>query len=215
VSSNKTIFVNISIIRGGVMNKKGLVIGVVLLSLVAVSFNVIASSGGVPFGVNKDEKKATPKAGAPAKKIKDTGNLQGATGAPIQIDRSLIARKRKEIDNTEWGVELIPITGKGNRKEDKIIFTNRRVLLKSLDKQGFIPTNFSLNINQSKKLVWETMQKNGEDIVFFKGEVSSDYTKMTGVISFQELRGNRDYSFISTSMKEIVPEDPELGAVKQ
>jgi hypothetical protein len=200
------------------MKKKGLVVGTVLLGLVVISSNAIASSGGVPFGIKKDEQKAAPKAGRPVKKGKDAGNLQGksdATPAPIQIDRSLIARKRKEIDNTEWEVQLIPITGKGSRKEDKIIFTNKRVLLKSLDKKGFAPTNFSLNIDQSKKIVWETMQKNEDDIVFFKGEISPDYTKMTGVISFQELRGNRDYSFISTSMKEVVPEDPELGVVKQ
>ncbi len=196
------------------MKKREFVAGIILLSLTVISFNAIASSGGVPFGVKKEEqKKAAPRppvsAGKPAKEQKTTVEVAPkAVKAPlqVQVDRSLIARKRKEINNTEWEIELIPITGKGKRKEDKIIFSNRKVILKSLAKRGFTPTNFSLNIRSNKKLVWETMQKNDDDIVFFKGEILPDYTKMTGVISFQELRGNKDYSFISSIMREIEPD---------
>jgi len=184
------------------------------IMMVVLVFKAEASSGGAPLW----EKKAKPQQGKTTAVSPSTvpaaakpGSSAVAPAAPtpedIRRQRAIINMRRRQIDNTEWEIELIPMSGKGRNKKDVIRFSDRKVILKSLAKEGFTPTNFSLSLRSNKKLVWETMQKKDADIVFFKGEFSSELDSMTGVISFQRLRGTQDFSFRSTAKREVVPEE--------
>ncbi len=98
---------------------------------------------------------------------------------------------------------IVPLSGKGKSVEDVVVFSEGKVSTKGLISEGFVPTNYSLNIKDDGKLIWETMQTQGEEMVFFKGEVTPELDKMSGVVSFQKLEGPQNYSFSSSEKREI------------
>ncbi len=181
--------------------------------------SVLASSGGVPMDWlgKKQAPKETPQGQvkpAPVQKAviqqPSPGKGPSSTAIPEEVrkQRLLVGRKRKLLNDTEWEVSLIPLDGKGRKKKDLIVFFESKVSTKSLIEQDYQPTNYSVTLKDDDKVVWETMQtgKDGE-VVFFKGEVTPEFDKMSGVVSFQKLEGTENYSFISTSVEKVVVEE--------
>ena len=121
----------------------------------------------------------------------------------LERKRALVAKKKEALNNTEWEVVMNPLSGKGKKIEDTIIFYEGKVRLKELNEQGFPATNYTLTLQEDNKVVWETMQTADKEVVFFRGEVSANMDNMNGIVSFQRLEGNQDYNFASIKKRQI------------
>ena len=145
--------------------------------------------------------------------VKPAEEQKAAAPAPAPVQqaakkadkvRLLRKQKRQQLNNTSWAVDVVPITG-GKQKSDILIFKDKRFSSEKYSKQGFQPTNYTLNVKEKGRTVWETMQT-GEDgrVVFWRGELPEDMTDMRGVLSVQESPGSaEDFSFRSREKKVI------------
>jgi hypothetical protein len=122
--------------------------------------------------------------------------------------RALIDQKRKEMNNTEWTIELSKLTGKGKKETDAVTFKANQVSISGYGKRGFQATNYSLSIQGDGTFVWETMQSSEKSgLAFWRGEISADMQTMRGVLSHQISDKNKEeYSFVSTALKNIPAE---------
>lgn len=123
----------------------------------------------------------------------------------------MVAEKRRRLNNTEWQVELRPLSGSSSPKDkkeaDALLFKDNQVSIVGFEKKNFPPTNFTLSVQDDGIIVWETMQtseKNG--IAFWRGEMDGDMQRMQGILSYHlDEKTIRDYSFVSVSKGTIVP----------
>ena len=118
-----------------------------------------------------------------------------------RLKRELVERKRKEIDNRQWSIRLVPLSGKGKQSVDTVVFEDGTVEFKEFGKKGFPATNFSLKIQEDNVAVWETMQTSEKSgVAFWRGEISPDLETMRGVLSHKiDEKTKEDYSFVSVA----------------
>lgn len=138
----------------------------------------------------------------PAKAVsKDDKAKQEAAAAKRQLEE----KKRKEIANTEWQIELTPLTGKGKKEAETVIFKDNQVGFSAYGKKGFSPTNFTLSVQEDGLVVWETMQTSEKaGIAFWRGEMPDAQT-MRGIFSYHpDDKTTLDYSFVSTGKKSTL-----------
>jgi hypothetical protein len=197
--------------------KKVMAVFVVAMLTFGFAVETRASSGGIPieFPPKKQEKKpsgtvkpqkAQPQSSVSRQKPATTTPVAQPVPDDLKRRRALLERKRGLLNNTEWDVAMNPLSGKGKTLKDIIVFSEGKVLARSLLEEGFTPTNYSLHLKDTGAVVWETMQTKGEEVVFFKGELPANMDTMNGVISFQRLEGPQNYSFSSTEKKALTPE---------
>jgi len=178
----------------------------VFVVFAGISVNSWASSGGIPIIKEEEPKKSQPQpkpqpqAKPKTKAVAPTISKEEL--AALRKRSALIAKKKEVLNNTEWDIEMFPLSGKGKSLKDVIVFAENKVSAKSLEDRGFLPTNYTLSITEEGKLIWETMQSKDDEIVFFRGEISPGLESMSGVVSFQKLEGSQDYSFRSTAKKK-------------
>jgi hypothetical protein len=136
---------------------------------------------------------AQPKAVAKEDKAK-----QEAATAKKQLEE----RKRKDLSNSEWTIELTPLNGKGKKEAETITFKDNQVNFVSYGKKGFPATNFTLSVQDDGMVIWETMQTSDKaGIAFWRGEMP-DSQSMRGIFSYHpDAKTTLDYSFISTGKK--------------
>lgn len=143
-------------------------------------------------------KKAQPAAPAAQK-------LDKALEKELKDKRALVAQKMTLLNNTEWQIELSPLSGKGKKETDVVTFKNNQVSLANFGKKGFPATNITLTVQPDGSLIWETMQtseKNG--ICFWRGEIDKGVTAMRGVLSHKiDEKTKQDYSITSTSRRTL------------
>lgn len=122
--------------------------------------------------------------------------------AKLDAKKQLVEKKRKEIDNTEWQIEMTPLSGKGKKEGDTLLFKAGQVSLSGYAKKGFAPTNFTLSVQDDGMVVWETMQTSEKSgIAFWRGEMA-DSQVMRGIFSYHpDDKTTIDYSFISVGKK--------------
>jgi hypothetical protein len=144
----------------------------------------------------------------PAEKKPDEKALEEARRAR----RALVDKKRKEMDNMQWEVDMVLVSGKGKKEADTIIFKEGQVSSANFSKKGFKPSNYSVNVQTDNTVVWETMQnseKNG--VAFWRGEMNENMDTMRGIISHRiDEKRKDDHSFLSVSKKPIAL-SPEAG----
>jgi hypothetical protein len=122
-----------------------------------------------------------------------------ATVSPDQEkQRTLREQKRAQLNNTQWSAELLAMSGEGKKHKDVLIFKDNHFSSEAYVKQGFAATNYTVSVQEDGSLVWETMQTAADgQLVFWRGEVSSDMKSMRGVVSKQKAGGeSEDYSFV-------------------
>ena len=190
---------------------------------------VFASSGTVPpAGLKKPSTKAEAKTQAPKSQPVETttvtkkvsqkkANVSSVTITQKKVStavsaktvdkellrkRRIIKQKRAALNNSKWNIEVLPLKG-GEKTKDIAIFKDNKIGIESLLNKGFSYTNYTLTIKNNGTLVWETMQTKGSEVVFMRGEVASDITRMHGIISFPKGGSSDDYSFKSVS-KQII-----------
>jgi hypothetical protein len=186
--------------------KKGLVMTVVL------SFMFIYMSDAQAWFGNKqktDDSAAQVKAAdvkaAPVAKKAPEKTVDKAKEAANKNQKALAEKKRGELNNTEWLIELSPLSGGGKKDRETVSFKNNQVSFMNFGKKGFPTTNYTLTVQDESQVVWETMQTSEKTgVCFWRGEMSSDMQGMRGVLSHQiDAKTKVDYSFVSVSKKGI------------
>jgi hypothetical protein len=147
--------------------------------------------------------KGTPGAGAPAAKKPAVADKAKADAA--QAKKEMLAKKRQELNNTEWEIQLNPVSGKGKKETDRAVFQNNEVAFINFSKKGFAKSSYALSVQQDGTLVWETMQTSEKSgINFWRGEVSPDLQSMRGFMNHQiDDKSREEFSFFSTSKKNL------------
>jgi len=107
---------------------------------------------------------------------------------------------KKEMNDTKWEI-VIKRSGAeedGYPMTDTLIFEGRKFRSEKQEERGYVPTNCSIRVEDDGTIIWETMQsKDGEDVVFWRGERSGDTLK--GIISRKNEKGATiGYTFSST-----------------
>ena len=129
-----------------------------------------------------------------------------AREATFKAKMEQVAKVKQELNNTEWVIELTPMSGKGKKETDSVIFRDNKISLPGYQKKGFATTNYSVNF-QNDLTVWETMQTSEKaGVTFLRGELDQKMTTMRGVLSHKIDEGNtEDFSYVSTGKKAVGP----------
>jgi len=178
-----------------------------IMILLALGF-IVVNSGSVFaewFAKGQPEKSAAPqKAAAPQVLSKKQNNK-------IQ---DMIAKKKLEINGTEWAIETKPMSGKGKVEKDVLSFMDSKVSSKNMGVKGFAATNFSMRLlEDNETYTWETMQiSEKEGTAFWRGDISTDGV-MRGVVSIRDKKNKvSDFNFHSLSSTKIAAEPPQAAA---
>jgi len=100
------------------------------------------------------------------------------------------------LNNTEWQIRLMP-AGEGSEVGDTLTFKDGKLISARFDYLGFSPSNCSMAVESSGKVIWETMQTTSEGTASWHGEIEQG--KMRGIVSLrQEGKPTQDFSFSST-----------------
>lgn len=130
----------------------------------------------------------------------------------------------QKLNFTEWEVTLTPSFSFDKQRspleKDVLEFGRNNVTSKNLEALGFPRSNYSLRVQSSGSVIWETM-KTREDgvIVFLRGEVTPDFTGMGGTITIpvqteKNISEAKPFSFSSISKKALEISEEELKAVQ-
>lgn len=123
----------------------------------------------------------------------------------LKVKRAEVEKKRRELNNTEWQIELTPLSGKGKKESEDIVFKDNQITILGFAKKGFPTTNYTLTIQEDSMIVWETMQTSKESgIAFWRGEMDKGMQNIRGILSHQiDEKTKQDYSFVSINRKNI------------
>jgi hypothetical protein len=124
-----------------------------------------------------------------------------------KVKKAAVERKRNELNNTEWQIELSPLSGKGKKELEAILFQSGQISFANYGKKGFPATNYTLTVQDDGSLVIETMQTSEKaGIAFWRIESDASMQNMRGVLSHQvNDKTKEDYSFASTGKKMVPP----------
>lgn len=111
----------------------------------------------------------------------------------------IIAKKKAELNGTEWTVEMKPMSGKGKAETDVITFAEDKVSSKNLSNAGYPATNFTVRLEEDGTVIWETMQTSEKDgQAFWRGDINEGV--MRGVLSKRDKKDNAyDFNFVSVT----------------
>lgn len=182
-----------------------------------------ASSGGIPpekaqvkeskpkslkksIQKSKPSKAAAKKETGVKKVTPSESKEETARAKAIRKKRELIRLKKSSLNNLEWDIEITSLSNKGDVSKDILIFQENKVRIQGLVGKGFLPTNYTLTVQDDGVLVWETMQtlENGQ-VVFMRGEITSDIKTMRGVMNYPKRVKDNDYNFISVDKRLVSP----------
>ncbi len=144
---------------------------------------------------------------------------QQAKAAEVSADQmaEMLAKKKAELNGTEWNIKLTPMGGgHGKAENDVLSFVNDKVTSKNLEQSGYVSTNFSVRLLEDGTFTWETMQTSEkEGVAFWRGDISPDGV-MRGVISKRDKKDNAsDFNFVSVSTHKVAPVEPQPVPVKK
>ncbi|MEK7849672.1 MAG: hypothetical protein AAB213_02470 [Candidatus Omnitrophota bacterium] len=126
--------------------------------------------------------------------------------ADVEKTKSLREKKKSELNNTEWEIEAMALSGKGAKQSDILVFKDNKFSSEEFLKTGFKESNYTLSVLDSGMVVVETMQTSEkEGAIFWRAEFDASLTACKGVMS-RQLSGNKteDYSFASVAKKPIL-----------
>lgn len=137
-----------------------------------------------------------------------------SAGLVIIEDKPAFARRKKakvvekekqkpvDLNNTKWGVKIIPMAGIGITRKDTLVFKDKKFLSDNFKLEGFTPTNYTLSVKDNGITVFETMQTKDKKTVFWRGELRGEVLR--GIISARVIEGKTDdYSFIGPKTEDI------------
>jgi hypothetical protein len=159
-----------------------------IIGLVALSFLVLTVGSVFAAWFGKEK--------APQQKAVTQTTVTQKQTLPLG---EIIAKKKAELNGTEWTVEMKPMGTKGKAETDLISFSEDKVISKNLATLGYAATNFSVRLEEDGTVIWETMQTSEKDgQAFWRGDIKEGV--MRGVLSKRNKKGNAyDFSFVSVS----------------
>jgi hypothetical protein len=134
----------------------------------------------------------------------------------VEKQRALRAKKRTEVNNNQWEIDVMALDGKGAKQKDLLIFKDNKFCSDNFSKSGFGPSNYTLSILDDGSVVVETMQSaDKEGILFWRVELDPQLVACKGILS-RQLGENKteDYSFISVGKKPVMNTPPPVEAPK-
>lgn len=181
-----------------------------ILVLMALGFLVVNSSpASAEWFAKTDTEKTTQAAPKVVAKKKDSNKIQ-----------EMIAKKKSEINSTEWMIETKPMSGKGKSDQDVISFLDNKVVSRNMEARGYAATNYSMRLlEDNETYTWETMQiSEKEGTAFWRGDIGTDGV-MRGVVSIRNKKNAvTDYNFYSTESKKatvVIAEAPAVATPVQ
>jgi hypothetical protein len=159
--------------------------------------------------VEPKAKAASVEKAAPSKAEAPNSPVENKAAEKAFRDKLEAAKKKMaQLNNTEWQIEMTPISGKGKKEAEVISFKDSKVTASSFSKKGFPATNISLTIQDDGTVIWETMQTSEKaGICFWRGELDKAVMTMRGVLSHKiDDKSKMDYSFLSIS-RRVLPAD--------
>ncbi len=204
--------------------KRALVMALAWVMVLAIS----TESHAFLFGKKKTQEPAAAAAAAPAVKdaaqaataepqVKQEASKQEAAVPKVNkaeqqtrdLKRKAVEQKRMLLNNTEWSIEMMPLSGKEKKDLDVLLFKNSQVSSIGFGKRGFPASNFTLTIQDDGTIIWETMQTSEKaGIVFWRGEIDPEVKTMRGIISHKvDEKTSEDYSFAATGKRDLPVEE--------
>jgi hypothetical protein len=174
---------------------KKLVMLLIALGFITMSSNAVFAEW---FSKGQPEKAAAaapaPQAAPQVVSKKQMGKIQ-----------DMIAKKKLEINGTQWAIDTKPMSGKGKAEKDVLSFLDGKVSSKNMEARGYIATNYSMRLlEDNETYTWETMQvSEKEGTAFWRGDIGSDGV-MRGVVSVRNKKNVvSDYNFVSAESKKV------------
>ena len=123
--------------------------------------------------------------------------------ASLNKTKELIEKKRSELDNTSWGIQISTSAGE-KRLNDLLVFKDRKFYAERLASQGFGPVDYSLTVNDDGTTIIETMQASDrEGTVFWRIELLQDQISLRGMVSRTSLdQTSQDLYFSGSKVLE-------------
>lgn len=178
---------------------KKLIVGLVFLGFLLMNSSSVFAEW---FAKGQPEKAAAPV--SPAVSKKQASKIQ-----------EMIAKRKVELNGTEWVINTKPMSGKGKTEKDTISFLENKVSSKNMEARGFVATNFSMRLlEDNETYTWETMQVSEKDgTAFWRGDIGSDGV-MRGVVSVRNKKNVvSDYNFYSVESKKTNVEAQSIPTV--
>ena len=126
-----------------------------------------------------------------SKKVRGSKEKQQVVAQAIQ--------RAEDLKGMEWEIKLISSLG-GKETVDKLSFSGGKFASAKLNPSGYALSNYSVTVEDSGKITWETMQTSVEGTASWRGEIEEG--KMRGILSLRgEGKEAQDFSFTSISYK--------------
>lgn len=107
----------------------------------------------------------------------------------------------KDLENTEWRIRLVPVSG-GPVRSDDIRFYEGNFTSEDLTFKGYFPSDYSLVSDDNNMIVWKAvMQRGSQGTASWRGEILKG--QMSGTLTIRQ-KGleSRDFSFVSVSRRK-------------
>ncbi len=173
---------------------KQLTIGILVLGFLAVNSNLVFADW-----FSKDQVQLAKSVESPATVKKQAGKIQ-----------EMLAKKKSDLNGTEWEIQCKVMSGKGKAEKDVLIFLDNKLSSKNMSAKGFTATNYSLRLlEDNETYTWETMQVSEKDgTAFWRGDIGTDGV-MRGVVSVRNKKNAvTDYNFYSLQSQKASPVEP-------
>lgn len=139
-------------------------------------------------------------------------------GMPEDAQQMVVGAMRRieELNGTEWEIRLTPTT-QGEQRADTISFTQGKFVSAKLNTLEYTPSNYSLTIEDSGKITWETMQTSPDGTASWRGEIEQG--KMRGILSLRSKEVPRspersEGSEVEGRQKDTQPQDFSFMSIR-
>jgi hypothetical protein len=158
---------------------------------------------------------AAPEAAAKQAPVVQEVSKEAAKPSKSSIDKDRMLREKKKsaLNNSQWDIEVVALSGKGSKQKDVLVFYENKFSSDVYSKLGFNASNYTLTLQENGMAVVETMQTSEkEGIIFWRIELDPAVTVCKGVLS-RQLPNNKseDYSFVSVAKKPYQPPAPAVA----
>lgn len=139
--------------------------------------------------------------------VKIVTESQTVAKKPAGKVQEMLAKKKSDLNGTEWEIQVKGMSPKAKAEKDILIFVDNKVSSKNMGDRGFEATNYSLRLlEDNETYTWETMQVSEKSgTAFWRGDIGSDGV-MRGVVSVRSKKNAvTDYNFYSLQSQKTAP----------
>lgn len=106
----------------------------------------------------------------------------------------------RDLENMEWRISLISPQG-GRVQNGTVYFEDGKFFSRELSLENYLPSEYSLLIENDNKIVWESEQAYGDTSAYWKGEIKKG--EMEGLLRIKSPGSKeQDFSFVSVGSRK-------------